>query len=94
MKPATLLALPALALAAATPQVEERQFPGLPGLPGILDLLYLLDPTITLNTTCVLGITGILDCAPAINSNLTITPLSVLLGCTGEVAVDILECVL
>jgi hypothetical protein len=48
MKPATLLALPALAFAAATPaKVEERQV-GLPNLP--------------LNPACVLAITGITDC--------------------------------
>lgn len=51
MKPATLLALPALALAAATPvKVEERQLPGIP-----------LDPT------CVLSITGITSCVPSLD---------------------------
>lgn len=51
MKPAVLLALPAIALAAATPaKIEERQ--ALPDLP--------LDPT------CVLGITGITRCVPSL----------------------------
>lgn len=48
MKAAVILALPALALAAATPQVQERQLPGLP-----------LDPTCLLRITgitrCVPG---------------------------------------
>ncbi|RSL81173.1 hypothetical protein CDV31_017059 [Fusarium ambrosium] len=82
MKPATLLALPALVLAAATPQVEERQLPGLPEL------------TVTLNTTCLLDITGILDCAPVINSSVPTTPLSALAGCSLGIISQALVCVL
>ncbi|RMJ01696.1 hypothetical protein CDV36_015610 [Fusarium kuroshium] len=82
MKPATILALPALALAAATPQIEERQLFGLPGL------------IVTLNTSCLLNITGILDCAPAINSSVPTTPLSALVGCSLDVTRQALVCVL
>ncbi|RSL79301.1 hypothetical protein CDV31_017217 [Fusarium ambrosium] len=69
--PVAPLALPVLVLAAATAQVEERQLLGLSGLSGL---------TITLNTTCILEITGVIDCAPAINSSVPITPMSALVG--------------
>ncbi|RSL43152.1 hypothetical protein CEP51_016397 [Fusarium floridanum] len=82
MKPVALFVLPVLVLAVATPQVEERQLLGLSGL------------TITLNTTCILEITGVIDCAPAINSSVPITPMSALVGCSGDVVLDVLECIL
>lgn len=54
MKFSMVLALPALALAAATPAnvVEERQIPGLPL------------PALPLDLQCLLGVTGILACLP------------------------------
>ncbi|RSL38336.1 hypothetical protein CEP51_016931 [Fusarium floridanum] len=68
MKPVALFVLPVLVLAVATPQVEKRQLLGLSGL------------AITLNTTCIIEITGVIDCAPAINSSVPTTPISALVG--------------
>ncbi|RSL40627.1 hypothetical protein CEP54_016064 [Fusarium duplospermum] len=90
MKPATLLALPALALAAATPaKVEERQI-GLP-LP--------LDPELPLDPTCVLAITGITSCVT--NLDPTAPPTELLLGqlvglatCSVGIVVRVVLCAL
>ncbi|KAL2672458.1 hypothetical protein Neosp_013169 [[Neocosmospora] mangrovei] len=86
MKPAVLLALPALALAAATPaKIEKRQLPELP-----------LDPT------CVLGITGITRCVPSLGGLDPTNPpttllLSQLIGlgtCGIGIILDVLDCLI
>ncbi|KAJ4186347.1 hypothetical protein NW767_012654 [Fusarium falciforme] len=83
MKPATILALPALALAAATPaKIEERELSGIP-----------VDPT------CVLAITGITNCVPSLDPNnppvsLDLSDLVGLLTCPVGVIFSVLGCVL
>ncbi|KAJ4328669.1 hypothetical protein N0V84_000860 [Fusarium piperis] len=83
MKPAVLLALPALALAAAAPKaIEERTLPGIP-----------LDPT------CVLSITGITNCAPSLDPNnpptqLILSDLVGLLTCPILIIFEVLGCIL
>jgi hypothetical protein len=60
MKASVILALPVLALAAATPpKIEERQLPGLP-----IDLPV----EVPLDTACLLRITNIEKCLPDIGS--------------------------
>ncbi|KAG7147505.1 hypothetical protein HYQ46_003636 [Verticillium longisporum] len=81
MKVSVILALPALALAAATPAVEERQLPGIPSLPGL-----------PLNPTCLLRITGITTCVPGgVDAD---TLLSDLLGCPVRVILSALDCII
>ncbi|CZR44436.1 uncharacterized protein FPRO_14189 [Fusarium proliferatum ET1] len=53
MKASLILALPALAIAAATPQMEERQLP----------------TRSVFNAACLLKIPGILECLPGLNVN-------------------------
>ncbi|KAH7253398.1 hypothetical protein MRS44_015451 [Fusarium solani] len=86
MKPATLLALPALALAAATPaKVEERQLPGVP-----------VDPT------CILRITGITGCVPSLGgldptnppTTLLLSQLVGLATCPIGIILDVVDCIL
>ncbi|KAJ4182007.1 hypothetical protein NW755_010695 [Fusarium falciforme] len=83
MKPATLLALPALALAAATPaKVEERQATGNP-----------------LNPTCILGITGITACVSGLDPtnppvSLDLSDLIGLLTCPLGVILQVVGCAL
>ncbi|RSL91830.1 hypothetical protein CEP51_000088 [Fusarium floridanum] len=89
MKPATLLALPVLALAAATPaKVEERQLLPIP-LP--LDL--------PLDTACVLDVAGVLGCVPSLSNvnptNLPVILLSQLIGlvtCAPAIILGVLAC--
>ncbi|CRK21953.1 hypothetical protein HYQ45_003825 [Verticillium longisporum] len=81
MKVSVILALPALALAAATPAVEERQLPVIPSLPGL-----------PLNPTCLLRITGITTCVPGgVDAD---TLLSDLLGCPVRVILSALDCII
>ncbi|KAL6355621.1 hypothetical protein LRP88_11224 [Fusarium phalaenopsidis] len=81
MKPATLLALPALALAAATPaKVEERQDLDLPALP--------------INLDCVLRITNIATCVNLNNPTNLPSVLSDLVGCPVGIIVQALFCVI
>ncbi|KAM0276023.1 hypothetical protein ACHAQH_007148 [Verticillium albo-atrum] len=81
MKASVILALPALALAAATPPVEERQLPGLPGLGGL-----------PLNPTCLLRITGITACVPGgVDADTVLTDL---IGCPIRVVLSALDCLL
>ncbi|KAH7120418.1 hypothetical protein B0J13DRAFT_629287 [Dactylonectria estremocensis] len=78
MKVTTVLALPVLALAAATPKLEDRQLPGLPALP--------LDPA------CLEGISGISACVSGgINQNTLLTDL---LGCPILVILQALDCII
>ncbi|KAH7368242.1 hypothetical protein B0T11DRAFT_349745 [Plectosphaerella cucumerina] len=80
MKFSMVLALPALALAAATPAnvVEERQIPGLPL------------PALPLDLQCLLGVTGILACLPNPGAAPVLTDL---LGCPLGVITRALSCV-
>ncbi|KAM0560041.1 hypothetical protein ACHAPJ_004000 [Fusarium lateritium] len=61
MKASFVLALPALALAAATPQVEERQIVPLPTFSQLLNFLNLTRGTL-LKTECLAEIEGISNC--------------------------------
>ncbi|KAJ4245001.1 hypothetical protein NW762_014207 [Fusarium torreyae] len=89
MKASFVLALPALALAAATPQVEERQVPGL-DFPTILDLLD-LDPSSLLKPECLLKITGAKDC---VNGGVDPTTIVAdLASCSIFVIISAVKCV-
>ncbi|KAF4981778.1 hypothetical protein FZEAL_2500 [Fusarium zealandicum] len=81
MKAAAILALPILALAAATPKVEERQVPGLPNLPDS-----------PLDLSCLLRIRGIQACVPGGVTDATILPD--LLNCSVIILIRAFTCII
>ncbi|KAF4340122.1 hypothetical protein FBEOM_5983 [Fusarium beomiforme] len=82
MKASIILSLPVLAIAAATPQIEERQLPNLPTLPP---LSTPLDPT------CLLTVPGIKTCLPDLNDNSVVRLLNII-GCSFDLVVNTLKC--
>ncbi|CAJ0543097.1 Ff.00g004080.m01.CDS01 [Fusarium sp. VM40] len=93
MKASMIIALPALALAAASPvQVEERQLPSVPGLPELPGLP-------TLDLTCISQITGLTACAPSI-ANLqnpaALSPalLTQLITCPLQIIGRVIDCII